>query len=117
MVENISVERLPYDGYVDPFSVDYIPIDDDRLQKEFAYYKNHKANYFPKAFSHNRNFIVRCFQQYTFYKKEIKLWQDYDIRMKLIANRCKFLDKDEDELTMEEMLAGFKKSAIWYGYS
>ena len=38
-------------------------------------------------------------------------------RRKLIQNRCKYLNKKEWELTPNDLLTGFKKSGIYYGYS
>lgn len=94
-----------------------IPFVDSRLQKEFAYYKNLDQKSFPKAQANSHNYIVKCFQQKEFYKEEIKLWRDHDIRMWLIDNRCYYLNKTIDELDTEEMLRGFKITGLHIGYS
>lgn len=65
----------------------------------------------------NHNYIVKYFQQDLLYTKEKEFWKDPNLRQKLIDNRCKFLGKTEDELTDIELLDGFKKSGIYYGYS
>ncbi len=69
----------------------------------------------PRMFNHNK--IVKFFQQNTFYAKEKQLFQDEAIRNRLITNRCKELNKTADELEPAELLDGFKKSGIYYGYS
>jgi len=63
------------------------------------------------------NYIIKYFQQDTFFKREKELWKDKDVQTILIANRCKELNKTVDELTSLELLEGFKKSGIYYGYS
>ena len=63
----------------------------------------------------NRNKIIKFFQQDIFFKTEKLLWQNEDIRNRLLVNRMKYLDKNI--FTPDELLAGFKKSGIHYGYS
>jgi hypothetical protein len=55
--------------------------------------------------------------QLSFFKKENELYSDKTIRAKLISNRMKYLNKKENELTDKDLLTGFKKSGIHYGYS
>ncbi|MBW2986724.1 very short patch repair endonuclease, partial [Candidatus Woesearchaeota archaeon] len=63
-----------------------------------------------------QNRIVLMYQPH-FYEREKELWKDEKIRKKLIENRCKYLNKSENELTNNELLRGFKISGIVYGYS
>lgn len=90
-----------------------IDFNKELLQKEFEYYKNAfgKLNY------SNKNYIIKYFQQSIFYKKENELYCDNLIKEKLINNRCKYLNKKQNELTNNELLTGFKYSGIYYGYS
>jgi hypothetical protein len=61
---------------------------------------------------------IKQFQGDLFYKKEIDLFaNDILIRRKLIQNRVKYLNKKERELNANNILSGFKKSGIYYGYS
>lgn len=62
------------------------------------------------------NKTVITFQP-TFYSKEKELYQNPDIRDKIIKNREYYLNKKKEELTDREILSGFKKSGIHYGYS
>jgi len=84
------------------------------LNKEFEYYKKTPGRL--SGFS-SKNEIIKFFQQDNFYRFEKELWKDKDIRNKLIQNRVKYLNKTEDELMDNDILTGFKKSGIWYGYS
>ncbi|WQJ53852.1 MAG: homing endonuclease [Wendovervirus sonii] len=62
--------------------------------------------------------IIKHFQGNNFFKHEMELYvNDPIIRRKLIQNRCKYLNKKETDLTLDELLTGFKKSGIYYGYS
>ena len=84
------------------------------LKKEFDYFQKGDgklSGYSPK------NEIVKFFQQDNFYFVEKELWKNPDIKNKLIKNRIKYLGKSENELTDNEILTGFKKSGIYYGYS
>lgn len=84
------------------------------LNKEFEYYKKTPGKL--SGFS-SKNEIVKFFQQDNFYIFEKELWKDDNIRNKLIKNRVKYLNKSEEELTNNDILTGFKKSGIYYGYS
>lgn len=64
----------------------------------------------------NTNKIIISFQPF-FYSNENCLWNNPIIRRKIIANRMKYLNKMEDELTDRELLRGFKISGIHYGFS
>lgn len=91
-----------------------LEIDPQLLMDEFEWYLNAtgKCNLIQ-----NRNKIVQCFQQDVYYKKEKELWLVPSVRNNLINNRCKYLKKSEDELTTFDLLIGFKRSGIYYGYS
>ena len=69
----------------------------------------------PRFFAHNK--IVKFFQQNVFYAKEKELFQEDNIRNRLIENRCKELSKTPDQLEPIELLDGFKKAGMHYGYS
>lgn len=86
----------------------------DELMKEFFFFLDTSGNLSLRC---NHNKIIKYFQQDTFYAVEKELWKDPTIRQKLIENRCKYLNKTEDELTPYDLLSGFKKSSIYYGYS
>lgn len=87
----------------------------NELQKEFNYYKTK----IPEKYSlfNKYNKIINFFQQNILYKQEKELWNNIDIRDKLIKNRIKYLNKSFSELTTYDILSGFKKSGIYYGYS
>ena len=87
----------------------------EEVYNEFFWYLDHPKG--ELTLRCNRNKIVKLFQQDTFYKKEKELWKDDKIKRKLILNRMKYLDKKPEELTTYDILSGFKKSAMWYGYS
>lgn len=62
--------------------------------------------------------IVKHFQGNVWYSHEMELFaNNITVRRKLIQNRMKYLDKKEHELTAYDLLSGFKKSGIYYGYS
>lgn len=64
------------------------------------------------------NYIIKQFQGQNFYKGEMELFaNDIIKRRKLIQNRVKYLNKKEEDLTVDDILTGFKKSGIYYGYS
>ena len=63
----------------------------------------------------NHNKIIKLFQQDIFFKNEKLLWMDETVRNRLLINRMKYLHKNT--FTPDEILAGFKKSGIYYGYS
>lgn len=87
----------------------------NELQKEFNYYKTK----IPEKYSlfNKYNKIINFFQQNILYKQEKELWNNISIRDKLIENRIKYLNKSFSELTTYDILSGFKKSGIYYGYS
>lgn len=87
----------------------------EEVYNEFFWYLDHPKG--ELTLRCNRNKIVKLFQQDTFYKKEKELWRDDKIKRKLILNRMKYLNKKPEELTTYDILSGFKKSAMWYGYS
>ena len=88
-----------------------------KSEYEFNYFLERDATKLPTQASKN-NYIIKYFQQDTFFKKEKELWREYpDIREKLISNRVKFLNKKIDELSEDDLLTGFKKSGLYYGYS
>lgn len=87
----------------------------EELHKEFFWYLDHPEGSLNLPCSKNK--IVKQFQQDVFYRHEKALWQDDNIKERLIANRCKYLDKAPEDLTELDILRGFKVSGIWYGYS
>ncbi len=88
-----------------------------KAEYDFNYYKGKVVKVLPETVSHN-NYIIKYFQQDVFFKKEKEIWSnDPEKREKLITNRVKYLGKDESELTPDDILTGFKKSGIYYGYS
>lgn len=90
----------------------YIPREE--LHREFFYYLDAK----PKcSINSYMNKLIKYYQQDTFYAHEKALWKDDDIKVKLLDNRMHYLGKKPDELTTNDILTGFKKSGIHYGYS
>ncbi len=87
---------------------------DGNLMKEFRYYSKCETRRIPVNHG-TRNYIIKYFQQDTFFKKEKELLQDEKIREQLIENRRRFLNREH--LTSDDILTGFKKSGIYYGYS
>ena len=63
------------------------------------------------------NDILLPFTWKIFYKKELELWKDEQIRRKIIQNRIAYLHKREEELTSLDILRGFSKSLIHKGFS
>lgn len=89
-----------------------IPLNDNLLLKEYNNLIKTKGS----LTTHWRqNNIIKYFQQDVFYKTEKELWNDNNIRNKLIENRKYYLQKDT--LTVYDILNGFKRSCIYYGYS
>jgi len=84
---------------------------EQQLQRELNMYKISDGTY--DATPRN-NKIVLNFQPH-FYHNERRLWQHLEIRDKLIANRKKYLNKNE--FTNAEILRGFKISGICSGFS
>ena len=92
----------------------YIHYDWKRIKKEFRYYQEKEGNL---SGSTSFNYIIKYYQQNTFYKKENELISNSLIREKIIANRCKYLNKSRMELTTDDLLLGFKRSGLYVGYS
>ncbi len=92
-------------------------ISEDVLKEEFNYFKNASVNNLVRGIG-TRNFIIKQFQCTEFYKNEMEIFATQpNTRRKLIQNRCKYLNKKEWQLTPNDILTGFKKSGIYYGYS
>ena len=89
-------------------------VSDRDLLDEFFFFLDHKGKL---SLHTNHNVIIKYFQQDNFYRVEKLLWLDPIKREKLINNRCKYLNKTPEELTVYDILSGFKKSAMYYGYS
>lgn len=95
-----------------------ITVSDDNLKREFSYYKNIGNVKELVSGVSKKNLIVKHFQCTEFFKTEMEIYASKPLeRRKLIQNRCKYLDKKEFELTPDELMTGFKKSGIYYGYS
>lgn len=90
-----------------------IDFNENLILKEFDFYKKTPGQL---KYS-NKNYIIKYFQQDVFYKKENELYNNELIKEKLINNRCKYLNKNFNELTDNDLLLGFKYSGIYYGYS
>ena len=66
----------------------------------------------------NKHSTVKFYQFGKFFKNEMNLYaHDVIVRRKLIQNRMKYLHKKEEELAFSDLVNGFKKSGIYYGYS
>ena len=89
-------------------------VEDRDLMEEFFFFLDHKGKLSLRT---NHNIIIKFFQQDNFYRVEKEMWENPKVREKLIANRCKYLNKTPEELTVYDILSGFKKSAMYYGYS
>ena len=102
-------------------AVKQLPVDVSytKLNEEFEHYKNIRCDKEISEYKINSlNSIIRYFQYEQFYKEELKIYAyDPTVRRKLIQNRCKYLSKIENALTFQELLSGFKKSGIHYGFS
>ena len=84
------------------------------FNSELQYYNNSNGNY---NITYKNSDIIKYYQQDVFYKNEKELWNDNNIKGKLIHNRTSYLHKSINELTVEDILSGFKISGIYYGYS
>lgn len=89
-------------------------VEDRDLMEEFFFFLDHKGKLSLRT---NHNTIIKFFQQDNFYRVEKEMWENPKVREKLINNRCTYLNKTPEELTVYDILSGFKKSAIHYGYS
>lgn len=66
----------------------------------------------------NKHSTVKFYQFGKFFKNEMNLYaHDVILRRKLIQNRMEYLNKKEKDLTFWDLVNGFKKSGIYYGYS
>lgn len=91
-----------------------VDCDINKLNAEFMYYLNSAPSL---NIISNRNYIIKYFQQNQFYYTENILFNDKDIAYKIINNRSIYLHKHPNNITDLELLDGFKKSGIYYGYS
>lgn len=81
---------------------------EEALLKEFNSILQSKGDY---SNSPRFNKIIEHFQ-FHFYKKERELWNHPVIREKLVLNREKYLAKPFKDITIKELLRGFKISGI-----
>jgi len=86
----------------------------EELHQEFFWYLDHPRGQL--TLNCNRNKIVKAFQQDNYFCVEKTMWYDLDIRKKILENRMYYLNKTPDQLNTYDILSGFKKSAIYYGY-
>ena len=88
------------------------------LHNEFEYYKNLKIINSEPTNNIRKYHIIKQFQCQNFFKKEMEIFANDPIKRRaIIQNRIKYLNKQENELTPDEIITGFKKSGIYYGYS
>lgn len=92
----------------------YLTLDWEKILYEYNYYKTKQGNLKGAT---SFNYIIKYYQQNVFYKQENELIKDPSIKEKLISNRCKYLNKSISELTHNDLILGFKRSGIYYGYS
>jgi hypothetical protein len=92
----------------------YLDIPYEEREKEFFHFLDSPGKF--SMYCCN-NKLVKYYLQDSFYIIEKELWKDDAIKIKLIENRCKYLNKKPEELTTYDILSGFKKSGIYYGYS
>jgi len=91
---------------------------DNVLHEAYDICKNLNINSLDAYNFRKISILIKQFQGSNFFWHEMDLYaNDPIIRRKLIQNRCKYLNKKETELTPDELLTGFKKSGIYYGYS
>lgn len=62
------------------------------------------------------NKMVRLYQPH-FFQKERELWKNDSIRSRLIENREQYLNKKLEDMTLLQILSGFKISGIHRGFS
>lgn len=85
------------------------------LINEFNSLKNLYINDLNITYKFKYN-IIKYFQN-TFYKQERYIYAHNPImRRKLIQNRCLYLNKKEQALTISDIFSGFKNSGVHYGY-
>ena len=87
------------------------------LEEQFKRLQNLKYPKYTLNSNTHFNNLLLPFIEDLFFWEEKELWQNLEIREKLIKNRCKYLNKKEEELTQNDLLLGFKKSHIYKGYS
>lgn len=87
---------------------------EDELRKEYKDLLKAKGSL---KIAVSRNKIVRTFQFYNLYQKEIELFSDFYVRYKLFRNRKKYINVEYKDLNPTRILNGFKISGIHYGYS
>jgi hypothetical protein len=83
------------------------------IGRELLRHRDKDGNY---AAAVNNNKIVLTYQPH-FYEKEKALWQNPNIRGRLLWNRYLYLRKFPFELSNAELLRGFKISGLHYGFS
>ena len=92
--------------------------DNELLKESYNYYKQMNIKSLSDVQKTINNILIKHFQGNIFYAKEMEIYATNPIlRRKLIQNRCKFLNKKENELSIDDIFGGFKKSGIFYGYS
>ena len=102
-VLNVKTLILPYRRHV--------------FDDEFKFYRDADCSILNPYVS-TKNEIVKYFQQDGFFSRERDIWEhDPEARSKLIENRVKYLKKTIEQLTHNDILNGFKRSGIYYGYS
>ena len=95
-----------------------IELDNNKLRRELIYYRDKILDDKFPCYYPPRNEIVKYFQQDTFFRYEKEIWnKDSQKRNRLIQNREKYLNKTFEELDADDILSGFKRSGMYYGYS
>ncbi len=113
MNEEFNPEEYVYDPDHNYFDLYLNPTHDEIMKEFFWYIDQPKGNL--RMYT-SKNLIVTAFQQGFMFRNERKLWEDPEIRRKLIANRKKYLGENIT-LTPTRILNGFKISGIYHGYS
>lgn len=87
------------------------------MKFEFEYFRNTKLNgEFPKK--NDYNYIVKYFQQDIFYKVEKYMWRLPEARRWIVGWMLGAKDgRKEEDITMTDCLACFKRSGLFYGFS
>lgn len=96
---------------------DKLNLNYDNLINELNYYKTTNGKLTTKYINSK---LIKQYQQDIFYKTEKQLWKsnENNLRSKLINNRLQYLNiENENDITPEIILDGFKRSGIYYGYS
>lgn len=115
----LCLQKTAESNIVDKDKIDIL-LNSDLLDKEFNLHKKLcsmelQDNCLSKRWYSNN--IVKYFQQDVFYAKEKQLWKNPETKQKIIENRQYYLRKNANELTSLDILDGFKRSGMWYGYS